>query len=487
MTRRWVVTAALAFGTLAGSAGGFAAWCSNLRLAAAVDPDPVAEATDPDEVLETAVYIQTRRRSFARGVAAADDWMDREAAAALAHDDQLRLGRLVEMGPESFRHSEKSALPACRAVLLQERDDLFAKVRELWEGRETLCDQWLLLDADYLRLTGRSAEARRLLKGRPLTGLDEARRLARLALLSADDPAAAWRLLEQADRLAPGDSELRLLRGRLLLAVGRGSDACDHFAAALAERPDDELLRDQLAESLRRQGRTPEALSVWLKPGRVVPDFVWLKTNFWSRVANPARFDWTDQLPSSGGLRSLALYIDNLPRDAYWCDESTRRYGLLPGVMVRQDVFWLRLLEALRNRRDLEAVALLHSHPTLDHSWQPDLERALARIVAYRADRSLATDLPPATSSPTHPFFEQVEKLAQGRRLFKQSPDVPEDLADLLASPEADAAALLAAGWTAAAVRLHNPDADLDRLPAWYRAGITAAVAASRTDVVRIP
>src|SRR5262249_9228669 len=116
-----------------------------------------------------------------------------------------------------------------------------------------------------------------------------------------------------------------------------------------------------------------------------------------------------------------------------------------------------------------------------DVSWQPDLETALDRVLAFRSGGQPQTAASVRTSH-RHPFFEQLERLAAEGSLTAGSPGLPGDVANLLGGNEAFAALLLAAGWDAAALLLHHSTADLSRLPGWFAEGITRAQWANRSS-----
>ncbi len=90
------------------------------------------------------------------------------------------------------------------------------------------------------------AAAKALENARPL--LDEAQAIASV------DPAAALGRLEEAERLAPGWSEIPLARARLLLATGRPGEAEEAFSAILARRGDRVAALRGRAEARRASG-----------------------------------------------------------------------------------------------------------------------------------------------------------------------------------------------------------------------------------------
>jgi len=80
-----------------------------------------------------------------------------------------------------------------------------------------------------------------------------------LAFLHQQHPAQAAMLLSRALRLEPGKNSIREALGRAEYAAGRFAAAADHFAAIVADTPDNDYAHYALGRSLLQLGRGGEA------------------------------------------------------------------------------------------------------------------------------------------------------------------------------------------------------------------------------------
>jgi tetratricopeptide (TPR) repeat protein len=416
-----------------------------------------------------------------------EHWRRVELEALTAAADLPRLAMIFDRESDRVLADERASVLMARAFLHARRPEDFGRVRDSWRGREVQHDAWLALDSDALLVAGKVREAHTLLQSKPLSGAMDATRLTRLALLTAKgDLAEAWRMLAQAASLRPRDPDIRSFRAQVLESLGKIELARVEYVAALVAQPQDPFLRDQLAEFYVRSQNPDLALDTWSEGlSRSTPDFLRLKAHFWSRVLRPSKLPPLDPLPP-GGLDPVARQIAALPLGRFF-DEP--QFLALPEARLigtqRQEVFWLRLLEDLRNGRDVEAMERLQFDPSRLRSWDPDLAAALMRILHYRKTHSLHApglsfaSTRPEASRPT--FFVALEKAARD----EQSPrgrvaSFPPDIAALLRGPHAFSAAFLAAGWREAALQLRpNPGWDPGE-PEWCSVGLAQALRINR-------
>jgi thioredoxin-like negative regulator of GroEL len=479
MTRKWIVIPVVGFGLIAGSVGSYAAWNSNAA----------ADAADESSGENEAVFgqgqpaIQAFVRSCTRGREAGGEWLAAEVEYAVERHDTPRLLALyTNDGP--YRENEQAALLTCRGLLLEENLVGFRHLRDLWHGREGRPAAWLALDADVLIRTSHTSEARALLSARSFPGSEDAGRLARLALTTADGAEAA-ELMARAEALAPTDADVSSCRARLIAASNRSAAAAD-LTAALAARPDDWTLRCQLADCLRRGGDYEKAVNTWMPAGEArPPDFAWLRAWFWNRVGRPVAYNWELNSPNGSQYQQLADYLLQLQPDQFWDTESGHGFFTRSAGPARQETYWLKLLALLQAGREDDAATLLRSSTFHTVCWQPDLEQAIVRILDYRAGRPQRPSAEASTANP-HPFFEQLERLATDGGLSRGSAACPDDVAQLLDSKEAFSAALLAAGWDEGALRLHHQEADLTRLPGWFNEALTRAMWSNRSALAAL-
>ncbi|MCB1127496.1 MAG: hypothetical protein KDM81_13465, partial [Verrucomicrobiae bacterium] len=185
-------------------------------------------------------------------------------------------------------------------------------------------------------------------------------------------------------------------------------------------------------------------------------DFIALKWAFWRRVtAGETSVPELDDL--AGTLAPLVHRILALPADRFWDDEVAMFPGVTDRLLrSRQEVFWLRLLEALRRQEFPEALDLLRHHPFTLHSWAPELERALLRLLALRQlDTLNPVGLPPfppdRSLTNLHSFFARLESAAAAETPATEGAPRARTFWD---RPQAVALTWVAAGWLRAGLHL---------------------------------
>jgi hypothetical protein len=416
-------------------------------------------------------------------------WPRVELQALTALRDIPRLALIYDRTPERILADEPASALLARACLHARKTNDFSRLRGVWRGRESRPEIWLALDCDALILAGQPRQAEQFLRSRTLPGTADATRLVRLALLTAPrDLPGAWELLAQAAQMQPRNPDIRSFRAQLLEAAGRPAEARVEYVAALVAEPRNPLLRDQLADFYQRQRNYDLALDTWTEAlAQPTLDFVWLKAQFWSRVVRPIKFDASLPSVPNGELKPLAQQIAALPRGRFF---DTNAFAQLSGAHLyaaqRQEVFWLRLLDALQSGREAEAFQLLKFEPKFKQSWEPDLAAALYRTLYYRQKRSLnppdfvfASQVPAAAR---HQFFVQLEDAAFRERTSANHPaSLPVELDALLRGPNAFAAAALAAGWREAALQLGTTNADFAHQPEWLVYGLAQVLRINRS------
>jgi len=258
------------------------------------------------------------------------------------------------------------------------------------------------------------------------------------------------------------------------------------YVAAHLSDPGNPRLRDQLAEFYRRTGNYGQALKTWTQ-GLEAPsaDFIWLKTLFWSRVAQPVQFDRA-AAPPSGDLQPFVVYLLSLDRERFWNADAFQN---IPEAHKfsnkRQEVFWLRLLQALKDGEESKALDLLQTNTFQKKSWGPDIETALKRVLAYRAWSVLprSGEEKPAAGSNTglkHQFFAQLDRLAHNDVRNPKAEKIPPGLDRLMRSEDAFAAVFMAGGWMEAALQLHRMPVLPDSFPDWVSYGLTQSLRFNR-------
>ena len=430
---------------------------------------------------DAAEVIRSRSTEGNISVGTSRRWRDLQVATA-ARLRQLPLLLAIDgRWPESIADNEDASLLVARVRLdgghYEEAHKLVAK----WTTRSAKPQIWFALAVDALLAQKKRAEALALLQSRSFTGPADCDRLLRLALLSVNDLQAAWGYLAQADALDPRNTDVRSFRAQILERMGKRPQARVEYVAAYLAAPSNPLLGDQLAEFYRRGGDYADALDTWAgNSAKPLFDFIWTKAWFWSHLVRPTKLP----APRGDELGALVKLLGGLPENGFWNATGFAETAPAKGDPGQQrEIFWLSLLEKLRDHDEKGAAETLRLDPIRTQSWAPDLEIALRHILSYRADGVLNPRNQPilALSAPAdqlHPFFVELDTLAKAEREGRLA--MPPEMERLLHGEASFAAAMLATGWSEAALRLWAPTANCDGLPDWFAYGYTQALRVNR-------
>lgn len=416
-------------------------------------------------------------------------WMELFIQGSVDTRDVRQLVVLYEFFPEIFKDHENASLLVADTYITTNNLKGYEKARSLWTDRETKVAAWFVLDVDQLLLQGRRQEAIEKLKSRSFNNKADVGRLVRLALLYGnEDPKRAWAYLAEAYGKDPQNPDVRSYRARLLESVGKNTLAHQEYQAATRINPSNLFLKDQLVDFYLRHRQYPMALDL-LQTNLVPPSLgnIWVKSLFWNKVTTPITFDWASTPIPDGKLNSLIRYLIDLGPDVFW-DQKT--FGHISHakyfLKTRQETFWLRLVQHLKDKEETEADKLLRYNPFATTSWYPQLEVALKRVMNYRKNNTLKIDASqmapeellatlPETADPK--FFEELEQLAESGE------EVPKPLHNLLMGKEAYTAVFLAAGWSEAGLQLHVLPIIPDDYPEWLSFAITQALFHNRSNL----
>ncbi|MCP5527579.1 MAG: hypothetical protein H7A47_12380 [Verrucomicrobiales bacterium] len=406
-------------------------------------------------------------------------WLDVEIGAATLAGAVARLDVLQQRAPKVFLAHEEACLLLARAGLHAGQDRRLESLAAEWSNRTTNAHRWFALQVDRLLLEGRRDEAFAALTATNFAGPTDAVRLTRLALVTAStNLLASWDLLDQARRLAPRSPDVRLFRAQILEENNQPRRARLEYVAAWLADPANPWLADQLAEFYRRRGNHAAAVEVWGSSLTNNPvDFVALKWAFWHRVTAG---DTTvpDLAGLAGPLGTLARRIVALPPGRFWDEDIARAPGITDRLLrSRPEVFWLRLLEALRQEDHPAALDQLRAEVFDRTAWFPELRQALVRLLSRRQLGTLnPIGLAPLPDRPSrtnqHAFFVRLESAAASQPArTDEAPAEP----DFWARQESLAVAFLAAGWLRAGLSLvpdpvHPGALDPDDAYTWAQA-----------------
>lgn len=402
-------------------------------------------------------------------------WLDLLITASEETPSPSQLQVIYEYFPDEFQNREKAVLIIANNYLHHNNFEGFDLLRLKWQGRERIQDSWLVLDADKLMMEGKRKDAEELLSSQSFLGKTDAKRLVRLALLSYNqNPKQAWDYLAEALLKDPRNPDIHVYRAKILEAAEMPYIAFSEYIAAVQSSSDNPTYRDYLAEFLTRYHDYPQALEVWnagLNP--YTSSEIWMKAWFWSKVAYPTAFNWkTSELPSDG-LQPVLRYLVKLKPSEFW---DAKDFAELSDARAYaknlQSLYWLQLLQDLKEGQDQSALNLLDRHPFAATSWNPALEKALQRVLQYRlhgifAIKSQNADTFVKESSPATLFFYELEELAHQEEIQGAAFKVPSSMQALLTSQEVYSAILLAAGWKEAGITLHTLKVLPEAFPSW--------------------
>jgi hypothetical protein len=417
---------------------------------------------------DQALTIISIHRSF--GAIPRKEWADLELS-ALEQSTPPSIPQLTTIyfrDPTRLATHEKAILIVARAMLDSRDLPNLKKLRQSWMGKETQKVEWYQIDTDALILSGRTEQARKVLTGTRLPGTADAERLLRLATLEATNGnQTVLAHLEQAVAANPKNAKVRSLRGTLFEKNREFDKARAEYVAALGAEPDNDFYRDQLGEFYRRYGKYDQALETWGAGANNGKDFLQLKTLFWGRMVRPVEPSITSG--GSGDLSALVHFVSTMPAGSAWDQDAFNR--LIEArrfEATRQEVFWLKLVSALNRGEEDIALTLLTYNPFQEHSWHPDLERALLRTLVFRVSGELKYPMalnvkfkaPPEGNR--HQYFELLD-----RYTGKKAADLPKELRAFLKTRGALSAPFIAAGWREAGLRLIGDE--MAAGPEWFQ------------------
>lgn len=435
--------------------------------------------------------IRKYRANIEQKTGQGDQWLELLVRASAEIPDIQQLIILYQFRPESFNNNEQASLMLGEAFLLGGRTQDFEVIREKWKGRETKTKDWLAVDSDHLILEGEREQAIELLKSAKLEGKDDAERLLRLSLLHLNqNPKVSWLYLVEANKVDPGNPTILSYRARLLEATGQSKLALSEYIAASAADPDNLGYRDQIAEFFMRNKQYHRAVLVYEEAFQNLEpiDNVLLKAVFLGKVIEPFDVEVTSDFIPEGRVKRLIEYINALPQYTFWDEEKFEEIPNYQKYLESEQItWWLRLLSALKTNDIEEAKDLLEHNQFKEVAWSPDLTLIIKRIIRYKENQSFNLDNTPLQATPLEErtigrddetaigFFRQINDIALEEEKNTDA-TIPEYLHDLLSSPFAFSAALLAIGWDEAALATKPAKVVPEEFPEWVAYAYTKAI-----------
>jgi tetratricopeptide (TPR) repeat protein len=419
-------------------------------------------------------------------------WLSILIDAYTANHDAGRLTFIYDHLPDLFSKHEKACTYILHTFINQEKLKEIETLRGTWAGKETLPVDWFYVDCDILAMQGKREQAKKMLLSKEFEGKDDVGRLVRLAfLVMMDSPNQALSYLVQAQKKDSQNPEIYILRAKILETFGETELANFEYTVAQQLAPTDLAIRDQLAEFYRRQGKMELALKIW-KDSLTPPssDLIWLKVLFWNKVYGPLNITWDAIQKPEGPRLPLIDYLINLPQNVFWDEKTFAKLEEGKKYLHSQQItFWLRLCQYLKDGKEKEALDLLQTNPFKFQSWDPLLEKTLAKILIFRDTGIMPSDLL-VDKNPTnekqearlnallekrHPFFLEFNSICKELVLHPEQLNLPPSLTALFKSPDVFSAIFLADAWPEASLLLAKNKILSKDYPEWFAAGMIQA------------
>ena len=409
------------------------------------------------------------------------EWQSLRVQALVGTKNLTDLNQVFQTAPDSILANERASLLLARSFSHQGENDSFAQVQDHWSKQAHETNLWLSLDIDRKLLAGDIPAAWDQLSGIATNNTLSANLLIQRALIRAGTNTVA--ALEDLDRAFEADSrspELRSFRGQVLERLGDKQLARIEYIAAHLAAPDNILWRDQLAEFYRRHQQFDFALSTWRDVQNTnSTDYVYLKSHFWTRVTTGVTLTNNSSLPN-GPLMPLATLIQDLPKGTFWDESAFLSLANQEAFRSkRQEVYWLSLLQHLKEGDEAAAAEQLSERPFRQGLWDVYLHETLASIIRFRSSGRFS----PNAESPAsrlnitpnqHVLVSLIKQFQREEIVDGKTPDLSANLEALLKGPNAFTAAFLAAGWRQTALDFFHSrqDEDLANYPSWFHYGI---------------
>lgn len=403
-----------------------------------------------------------------------NEWLNLLVKVSEKSFDIPQLTLIHEFHPKALKNHEKASLMVAENYMINGKNDAYQTIRNEWIGREINKNKWALLDADHLLLQGHYQEGTKILETK-LRGKDEISRLIRLSLLNAmENPNVALSYLREAKKIEPSDIDVFLYETRLLEKIGKKDEALKAYHEAIQSNPRSIFMKDQLAEYYIRANQYKEARETFKlalkspsnEEGYLQSD-IFVKLNFFDRMIDGKSNKWT----FGSDTNPLIEYVSNLKSDTFKNNEAFSKLSHLIDPEKDSVIYWLELLSFLKNQQLDQALNLIVNHPFKENSFNPALEYAILQTLNLKK-----------TSEPLP--IKYVGHIPKNRPLFNALNQgvIHENEMAILKSEEAFTALLLEAGWTNAALNLHQLEKIPDYLPKEYTYDLAIAFRTIKGD-----
>ena len=417
-----------------------------------------------------------------RGMAKDDpEWGNLRLDTLVGLRDVEELELMFEETPDYIVNNEKASALLARKFAHQRETDSFLNLHSQWVNKAHDTNLWTSLDIDHDLLSGNAEVAWSKLNSIKISGELSSNQLIQRALIQGrTNTFAALNDLNLAVSADPFSPETRSFRGQIFESLGDVELARVEYVSAHLSDPNNPLWRDQLAEFYRRYQKYDFALNTWMdaEPS-LLTDYIWLKIAFWRRVIGGENVQAHEQIPK-GPLSQLATSISDLPQDQFWnklASKNINNITFLEGD--RQEIYWLMILQMLKEGDEQKASDLLKNPPFKSGVWDVYLHEALSSVIRFRQTGRFSSHelLASNRSKKTESQHLLIKKISDFRKAeSSNSADVvlSPELEALLKGPSAYSAVFMASGWREAALILFSDPSDLahNNYPSWFNYGI---------------
>ncbi|OJU81828.1 MAG: hypothetical protein BGO10_08050 [Chlamydia sp. 32-24] len=385
--------------------------------------------------------------------------------------------KLYSSYPKIFEKNELASILLADFFLLQNDTNNLEKIRDSWRGKEIQENKWFLIDVDTMLYQGKTEEALQLLHRFNFEGKSDADRYLRLAFIYfSEHPHKAWEFLEVAKNIDPLNPHIHTYMGLLSEAAGEKRVANKEFETAAKLQPNNVYLQDQLAEFYVRNKQLALAYPIWQKMTQFASaDLLWSKALFWDKVYKPLTPTPNITKIPKGKMHSFVEYLLTLDKNEFW--NETAYNNVQEGFKWKnqeQSIYWLNLLQTLKEGSDQKAWELVHNKSFQEEIWDHDLDLALKYVLAYKLRRPMPTE---RFSDNANPFFQSLTSL------HKSDEHIYSPLNSILENNYIYSFLFLAADWNEAALRLSYPKQNDSYLPEWISYKYTEALTKNRSDL----
>ena len=418
------------------------------------------------------------------------DWLSLKLDALVGMRNMVLLDSHYAESPHSVYRHEQASLLLGRKFAHQRDTDSFRNLQSRWINQSHDTNLWMSLEIDHDLLSGDTKGAWTKLEAIDQNGLLPSKQLIQRALIrGSTNSLAALEDLNLAISSEPFSPESRSFRGQILESLGELKLARLEYVAAHLAESSNPLWRDQLAEFYRRYQKYDFALSTWTEAApNESTDYIFLKSAFWRRVVGGVGIKLHENIPV-GPFSELADFISNLPSGQFWDQTSFQNLKDQSFLeSARQEIYWLSILQFLKNGDELAALNILKSRPFKSAVWEIYLHETLSSVIRYRqtgrfSSSELFSSSRTLNTEGQHTLIHLVVTFLQAESFNSEDVEIDPKLESLLRGPNAYAAVLMASDWREAALVLFSESGDLafKDYPSWFHYGMGQMIRYNRS------